>query len=224
MVIEECNDGRFSLSWPNAYRADYYRVEVLEAGPEGPEVIWREDTESCQGILLPELTGEDDYTIRVNSVVKYTVFGSERVRLGEEPLMAATAFRAPRIVEFRWEPDTDEKVVSIDYEMLDADYVVFSHMEEDGTRQELQRMKASGRINLKFGEDGDFQIPKYGETCELAMNVFRREEGLEFFGAADIRVCIDREDLLGRDLDLTLEHEANNVVSLQWQETKGEYY
>ena len=224
LTMEEQKDGKFLLRWPAAELVDYYRVEILTSQGDEEEIIWKEDTGNFQGLPLPELPVEAEYTIRVHSVREYKIFGRVKARVGEEPLTATTVLRAPRIVEFQWEPDPDRKVVSIVFEMLDSDYAVFSHLAQDGTLRQLQRLGDSDQIDLKFGENGDFQIPEYGETCELVMNVYRQEEGLEFYGAADIHVRIDREDLLGRDLDLTLEQEDNNVVFLQWQETKGEYY
>ena len=224
LTMEEQNDGRFLLRWTDGERADYYRVEILKPQGEEPEVLWWANTETSRGIQLPELPPEETYTIQVYSVVEYTVLGKVKARVGAEPLTATTVLRAPRIVEFQWEPDPDKKVVSITFEMLDADFAVFSHLDKDGSKRELRRLEDSDRIALRFGENGDFQVPQYGEICELVMNVYRQEKGLEFYGAADIRVRIDREDLLGRDLNLTMEQEAHNVVSLQWQETKGEYY
>ena len=224
LTMQEQNDGSFLLSWPAGELSDYYRVKILASGTEEPEILWMADTADHQGIQLPELPYEKEYIIQVYSVVEYRIFGKVMARLGEEPLTATTVLRAPRIVEFQWEAYPDEKIVSIEFEMLDADFAVFSHLDEEGNKRELQRLENSDRIDLEFGEDGDFLMPGYGQTCELVMNVYRHEENLEFYGAGDIHVRIDREDLLGRNLNLTLEEEPNNVVSLQWQETKGEYY
>ena len=220
LTVTEQVDGRFLLSWPSANGADFYRIEIWESGRE----IWQENTANTDGVLLPELSGEGTYTIRVRSAVTYSRFGAEKARYSRNALEASTVLRAPRIVEFQWEADPDNKVVSIDFEMLDADFAVFSHISPDGTRRELRRLDNSGRIDLAFGENGDFQTPGQGETCELVVTVFRNEEGLEFYGAADIHVRIDRDDFLGRDLNLTMEQEGENIILLRWQETKGEYY
>lgn len=226
LTMEEQNDGSFLLRWPEAELADYYRVEIHRPSMEGAELepAWSEYIKVGTETVLPALPEEEEYTIYVYSVVEYTILGQVRERLGEEPLTATTVLRAPRIVEFQWEPDPENKVVSIVFEMLDADFAVFSHVDQDGGKQELRQLGNSDQIDLKFGEDGDFQLPEYGAVCELVMNVYRQEEGLQFYGAADIRVRIEREDLLGRDLNLVLEQEENNVVSLRWEETKGEYY
>ena len=223
LTMEEQNDGSLMLRWTEGEQADYYRVEILR-DDEQQEVIWREDTKSSRGLQLPELESEYEYIIQVFSVREYKVLGRVKARVGELPLMVKTVLRAPRIVEFQWEPNPEEQVVSIIFEMLDADFAVFSRLDENGEKQELQRFAASRNIDLNFGENGDFELPEYGQVCELVMNVYRQEEGLKFYGAADIRVRIQREDLLGRDLNLTMEQEPNNVVLLQWQETKGEYY
>lgn len=220
LTVRERNDGRFLLSWPSSERADFYRVEILDSG----EVLWQEQTASRNGILLPEFPEEGEYTIRVSSAVRYTQFGAEKVRYSRKNLEATTVLQAPRIVEFQWEADPVNKVVSIDFEMMDADFAVFSHISPDGTRKELRQLNNSGRIDLAFGENGDFPMPDQGEICELVMTVFRNEEDLEFYGAADIHVRIDRDDFLGRDLKLTMEQEGENVIRLRWQETKGEYY
>ena len=219
LTMKEQNDGRFLLSWPSSDSADFYRVEILDSD----KVLWQEQTVSGD-CLLPEFSGEGEYTVRVSSAVAYSQFGAEKVRYSRKSLEATTVLRAPRIVEFQWEADPDNKVVSIDVEMLDADFAVFSHISPDGTRRELRRLDKSGRIDLAFGENGDFQMPDRGEICELVMTVFRNEEDLEFYGAADIHVRIDRDDFLGRDLKLTMEREGENVILLRWQETKGEYY
>ena len=219
LTMKEQTDGRFLLSWPEGDGADFYRVEILDS----ENLLWQEDTAEKE-ILLPELSPEGECTIQVRSAVKYSWFGRERVRFGTGKLKAATVLRAPRIVEFGWDTDPDEKTLSIEFEMLDADFAVFSHIAPDGTRRELRRMEDSGRIDLRFGENGDFPMPDQGQLCELVMTVFRHEEDLEFYGAADIHVRIDRDDFLGRDLKLTMEQEGENVILLRWQETKGEYY
>lgn len=220
LTVKEQTDGRFLLGWPSADRADFYRVEILDAN----EAVWMADTTDGNGILLPELSGDGAYTIRVRSAVEYKLLGVEKVRFGQKELEAVTPLRAPRIVEFQWDADPDEKIVSISFEMLDADFAVFSHIVPDGTVRELHRLADSDQIDLRFGENGDFRMPDQGENCELAMTVFRNEAGLEFYGAADIRIRIDRDDFLGRDLQLTMEQEEQNVILLRWQETKGEYY
>ena len=219
LTMKERNDGRFLLSWPSSDRADFYRVEILDS----EKVLWQEQTVSGD-CLLPEISGEGEYTIRVSSAVTYNQFGAAKVRYSRKTLETTTVLRAPRIVEFQWEADPDHKVVSIDFEMMDADFAVFNHISPDGTRKELRRLDNSGRIDLAFGENGDFPMPDQGETCELVLTVFRNEEDLEFYGAADIHVRIDRDDFLGRDLKLTMEQEGENVILLRWQETKGEYY
>ena len=219
LTMKEQNDGRFLLSWPMSDRADFYRVEILDSS----EVLWQEQTVSGD-CLLPEISGEGEYTIRVSSAVAYNQSGAEKIRYSRKSLEATTVLQAPRIVEFQWEADPDDNVVSIDFEMMDADFAVFSHIFPNGTRKELRRLDKSGRIDLAFGENGDFQMPDQGEICELVMTVFRKEEDLEFYGAADIHVRIDRDDFLGRDLNLTMEREGENVILLRWQETKGEYY
>lgn len=220
LTMTEQTDGRILLRWPSSDRADFYRVEILDSG----DVIWKEHTTYSDGILLPEFSGDGEYTIRVSSAVVYNQLGSEKIRYSRKALEATTVLRAPRIVEFQWEADPDNQVVAIDFEMLDADFAIFSHILPDGTRKELRRMDHSGRIDLAFGENGDFRMPDQGEICELVMTVFRNEEDLAFYGAADIHVRIDRDDFLGRDLKLTMEQEGENVILLRWQETKGEYY
>ena len=222
LTVREQPDGRFLLSWPKAERADFYCVEILEPG--AGEALWQCNAAYEEGVLLPELPDEGTYTIRVTSAVIYPFFGTEKVRYGSTALETTTAFRAPRMIEFQWNADPDKKQVTIEFEMLDADFAVFSHISPDGTQRELHRLEDSNRIDLKFGEDGDFQMPDPGEVCELVITVSRHEEGLAFYGAADIHIRIDRDDFLGRDLQLTMEREEQNVILLRWQETKGEYY
>ena len=219
LTMKEQKDGRFLLSWPEGDRAEFYCVELLDS----EKLLWQENTTEAE-ILLPELSPEEECTIRVRSAVKYKQFGREKIRYGTEALEAKTVLRSPRIVEFQWNTDTDRKLLSIDFEMLDGDFAVLSHLSPDGTGQELCRMEESGRIELDFGENGDFPLPGKGESCELVMTVFRVEEGLSFYGAADIHVRIQRDDFLGRDLKLTMDREEDNVIRLSWQETKGDYY
>ena len=222
LTITEQRDGSLLLTWPVADRADHYLVEIFHEDDDS-QALWSSQADS-DGVILPVLPGEDTYTLQVHSAVEYKVLGQKKIRIGDASLEATTVLRAPRIVEFQRETDTENKIVSIDFEMLDADFAVFSQMLEGGTKRELQRFSGSDRIDLQFGENGDFQIPENGEGYELVMNIFRKEESLEFYGAADIRVSIDREDLLGRDLNLTMTDEGDNMISLRWDETKGEYY
>ena len=127
LTIEEQKDGSFLLHWPKAERTDYYQVEILNppVGENDPEPVWVDRVKVGEQIFLPQLPTESEYIIRVNTVVEYSIFGKVLARIGDEPLTAVTVLRAPRIVEFQWDADTDKKVVSVTYEMMDADYAVF---------------------------------------------------------------------------------------------------
>ncbi len=223
--LSQDDSGKLTLRWAEAEGVDCYCLEVLLAQQEGEQeqVLHREYITGSTQCVLPELPLEQQLTLRLSSVVKYSVFGQEKLRFGDCPLSVTGNFSVPTVTQLRMKARPDEDKVTLTYAMRQGDIARMYLVREDGTRTLLKTLQAQ-QVELSFGEEGDLPMPERGKACELVFDAYRLSPGMEFEGAISAEVTVTREDLLNRDLNVKLTDEGQNVCSLTWAETKGEYY
>lgn len=225
-VIEQQPEGNLMLTWPEADRADYYCVEVLvpaQTEDEEPELVYRDYIEDATSCLLPELPPGITLTLRVRSVVDYKSLGGEQIRFGEAPLEVTTVYTTPVITDFQWEADPDNNTVTIRFQTQDGDHVRFYLLDEAGNVAQT-RHPGGNELVLTFGDGADYPMPAFGEEYHMALDAYREEPGVRFYGYRSAELCVVRDDLLGRNLNLKCTDNGYNVYTLTWDETKGEHY
>ena len=220
LTLTEQPDGSVCLNWPVADRADYYLVELVRPGEE-EEVLFSDYAKSGNSYTLDDLPSDEELVIRVSSVVDYGKNG--KMRLGEQPLEVKRIFAAPRIKDLEWLADAQADTVTIDFKMTQGDKIRVYQKKNDGSCVTLKTV-SDVRTQITFGQNGDIPVPEYGETVMLAFDAYREEKGLVYYGAISQEITIVREDLLDRELEVTLKDEGRNVVTLAWNETKGASY
>lgn len=225
-VIAQQPDGQLMLTWPEADRADYYCVEVL-VPPENeeaePELVYRNYVEKTASCLLPELPAGLRLTLRVSSVVEYGSLSGEKIRYGEAPLEVTTTYTTPVIRDFTWEEDPARNTVTLHFQTQSGDRARFYLLDEAGEAVETRYLNGNELV-LTFGDDGDYPVPLFGQSYHMALDAYREEPGLQFFGYRSAELTVTRDDLLGRNLNLVCTDEGYNVCTLTWDETKGQYY
>ena len=89
---------------------------------------------------------------------------------------------------------------------------------------DLVASTASKAMELKVGRGGDVPLPGYHQPLEVSVRAAFQGKGYVLCGPASNLIRVERQDLLGDDLNLAYHEEEPRVVSLEWDETRGEFY
>lgn len=225
LVIRQESDGSLTLSWPEAERTDSYCLEIFaptSSEEEMPELLYKNFITDGTSCTLPKLPDDMALTMQINTVVHYKTLAGERLRFGEDPMSVTTTFKIPRIDNLRWKPDPDTNTVGVEFIMQEGDHCR-CYLSEDGVKTQLYDLLKPAML-LSFGDDGDLPIPKFGQTCSFVFDAYREEPGLKFYGYYSAEMMIERDHLLGRNLNLVCTDDGYNVSTLTWDETKGDVY
>lgn len=223
LTLEEQSDGNFLLSWPGAEKADCYKVEVVLPKTEErrqAEILFSEFITDGTQCVLTDLPGGQQVLLTVNSAVRY---GSDKLRLGDAPVERSVILNIPGIENLEWTADEERDMVTVSCTISQENRLRIFTKNNEGSYS-LLKTAEDNQATITFGENADLPFPDYGAEVELAFAAGSVQEGLEFFGFPSQVVTIVRDDLLSRDLDVQLQDEGKNVVTLTWSETKGERY
>ena len=101
-------------------------------------------------------------------------------------------------------------------------YEVFSL--EDGVSRQVASTSEK-QVDLKVRKTGgDLLLPGYDHPLEIHVRAAVRGEGYILCGPASNSIRVERQDLLGDDLNLISRETDSRVYTLEWDETRGEYY
>lgn len=100
-------------------------------------------------------------------------------------------------------------------------YEVFS--EEEGAPVHAASTSEK-KLDLKVGREGDVPMPGYGQPLKVHVRAAVQGEGYILCGPASNPISVERQDLLGNDLNLLYSEAESCVFALEWDETRGEYY
>ena len=226
LYVDEQESGALVLSWPRAPQADCYCLEMLvpaASEEEEPEQVYQSIVnDTCCTIPVP-MDPEQAWTIRVSSMVAYTTLLGETYRYGDEPLEATTNFLVPEITDLLWTPYSDDKSVVMDMETENCSYLRLYTLQEDEQLTEVLR-STQNKIKVQFSPDGQLPEIPFGGSVTLALDAVRENGKVIFRSYPFHSFTVDRDNLLDRNLDVQLQELADNMISLSWRETKGEYY
>ena len=223
MELRECSDGRMQLTWPNAHINGRFLLEIREEGVgEAPYVYLRVYTGNNTW-KLPPRPNDKMLTISVRTVVDYKQLWLEKERLSENELAIRTTLEAPDMRAMQWTTDVNNKTLTLSY-VLDQDQQCRLYwQDENGVWQEVQDTDEKEQI-LSFGDRGEFPVPAFGKTSLFQMSVYRQDPQLVFYGDISYGFAVNRDDLLGRDLNPVITDNGYNVSTITWDETKGQIY
>lgn len=232
MILQHRPDGRLELTWPAAQKTDFYLVEILRSvqvenkkgEPETQlQAIWSEEVMEGTSCVLGDVPWDEELTVRVNTMVRYENPDEIRVRPGEEPLDITLTLAPPAIGNVQWKADPEQDTAAITFTMVPGDKSRLWY-QLDGSEWQLLRTLETGETVVSFGETGDLPMLEHGQTCSFRLDSVREQPGLIYYSRISDSFSLIREDLLDRNLVLELTDEGNNVCSLTWNETKGQYY
>ena len=223
MELRELDSGMLQLTWPQAGPQVRYLLEIRETGNmETPYVYYRVYTGENTW-TLPPLPTDKALTISVRTVVSYKQLWLEKERISENELAITTTLTPPALQEMEWVADENTKTVTLTYTLGDNEWCHLYWKDETGTWQQMQDTDQTEQI-LTFGDKGEFPVPPFGEMCFFQLDVYRMEADLVFYGNISCGFAVQRDDLLGRDLNPVITDDGYNVSTITWEETKGQTY
>ena len=223
MELRELDSGMLQLTWPQAGPQVRYLLEIRETGNvETPYVYYRVYTGENTW-TLPPLPTDKALTISVRTVVSYKQLWLEKERISENELAITTTLTPPALQEMEWVADENAKTVTLTYTLGDNEWCHLYWKDETGTWQRVQDTDQTEQV-LTFGDKGEFPVPPFGEMCFFQLDVYRMEADLVFYGNISCGFAVQRDDLLGRDLNPVITDDGYNVSTITWEETKGQTY
>ena len=233
MEVRKLESGELQLSWPEGQSADSYCVELVNLPESEEDEATAFYQKVVQGTSVHLTTVPEDGTacmLRVLSMKYYDTwfdrwidkwFG-QRVRYGEAALEVTTAFNIPEVADLQWTPDPASDTVTVDFSLVDGDTARVYTVGDAGNA--LLKEIPEAQLLLHFADDGDLPMIPFGEEYEFALDAVREQEGITFYGPITAGFTVDRDNLLDRNLNLQLTDQGSNVLSLSWDETKGQHY
>lgn len=217
LTLQEQSNGTLLLTWPQAEQADAYRVEVISGG----QVLDSTDVSGGNQWVLEELPQDREVTIRVSSLCHYRAMLTNQVRLGANALEVTGTFTAPE-ADIGWTVQLQPQ--SVIFNLADAkNSTVMLQLRREGIWQDLLEL-TEPETAVVFGDEGLLSVPKDNEIYEFRFIISRMGENYIHYGISSQTLTISREDLLGKELNLTCTEESSNNYTLRWNETQGEYY
>ena len=224
LVLRRQENGGWLLSWPEGIGADHYLVEILEAPnteDREPRILHSSLWEGTEGFVLPDLEGE--VLLRVSSGGTFTMLGEEWGRYCAKPLEATVRLDAPVLVDPEWTGDAESRSVHMTFRLEHGDVCTVYQIQPSGEYVPLKTVTETD-ATLTFGDGGDLPFPEVGQSYGIALAASRKIPGAEIHGAVSWEFSVQRQDLLGRDLNAVLEPVEDFGFTLSWNETRGDYY
>ena len=208
------SDGSMEFTWPEALSPASYRLEVRW---DGQHAVFNTSAPSAASdeLALP-------LELRLQAVtVGKNLLGMPR-ELAGRPLEATVEradMSAPRVTGT---PGPGN--LSLTWELAGAApdlYEVF--VLEEGLPRHAASTEGKS-VSLKVGREGDLPLPAYGSPLQASVRAGIQGEGYVLCGPASNQITVERQDLLGDDLNLAYQETEPLHYTLEWDETRGEYY
>ena len=223
LELRELDDGQLQLTWPQATNLDRYLLEIRETGNmEQPYVYYRVFT-AGNTWKLPPLPTDKALTFSIRTVVDYKQLWLEKERLSENELALNITLTPPTLQGMEWVADENTKTVTLNYDLGANEWCRLYWQDENGQWQEVQDTDQT-QLVLTFGDMGEFPVPSFGQLTHFQASVYRMDPSLVFYGNISYGFSVERDDLLGRDLNPVITDEGYNVSTITWEETKGQTY
>ncbi|MEY8386126.1 M15 family metallopeptidase [Oscillospiraceae bacterium 38-13] len=232
------SDGTIELSWPEAV------LTVPAEGSEAPENPEEAPTEPASVFYhLEILSGGERYNgspavpqtllddialpmdVQIQAVTEgKNLLGTTR-RLTSPALRASVEGTAPDAPQAVGSPEPGNLSLSWKFSgQAPGFYEVFALDPETGGFRPAASTSEK-QIDLKIRKkDGDLALPSYEHPMEIHVRGAVQGEGYVLCGPASNLIRVERQDLLGDDLNLAFRETDPRHYALEWDETRGEYY
>lgn len=217
VLIAPGEDGGILLSWPAAPEGAASRVSLRRAGEQAFEVLG-DFSENQVSLEEDVLSGK--LSVRVQSVAQgKNLLGMDREMVSRRALEVSVQPR--NLVQPTLEGRTgSEGDLHLSWNGAGG-YEVSTV--EDGRYTPVCRVNGDKTV-IRFGEDGDLDLPEYDQTVWISIRAAYQGEGYVLYGPYAQPVSVDRTALMGNVLSLVCRNLGERLYALEWNETKGGYY
>lgn len=221
-------DGTIQLDWPEAgvrtdtsvssrERAVLYDLDIQSADRRVQKL------QTSSGVLLENCTLP--MTVRIQAMAERKNFLGLYRKLTSQPLeveVASADLSAPEVVGTPG-PGT----LSLSWKLsgqVPGFYKIFALDHKYGVFHQAASTSAK-QIDLNvYKEGGSLTLPSYEHPLELHVRAAVQGDGYVLCGPASNLIRVERQDLLGDELNLVYRENEPLVYTLEWDETRGEYY
>ncbi|MGN1002846.1 MAG: M15 family metallopeptidase [Oscillospiraceae bacterium] len=220
LVLECQPDAAWLLTWPEVSGADVYRVEIYQ---DQGKLLYREFAEDVAGLRLPQVDVGVTLTLRVSSGTNvWTLFG-EKTRYSDTSLEAEVSFAQPEITQLMVTADGIDKTIRLDTERTEGSLWQYALQDSAGNLLEEGQTPDTSMV-LRFGDGGDYAIPKDGESYRFRSRACRVMSGAVILGDWTEDVVITGDSLKFPELNPVLTECMKNTVTIIWDEIRDAYY
>ena len=235
-------DGTAELDWPEARPSS--RTETQDGGGEDAPAGEAAGTRITPVLYDLELTSESGHTQKLENhphilLENYTLPMTIRIqavaegknllglfrRLHSQELTAEVRFTDLKAPEAVGTPGPG--ALSLSWKLsgqVPGFYKIFSLDQTDGVFRQVASTSAK-QISLDvYKEGGTLVLPSYEHPLEVLVRAAVQGEGYVLCGPASNLIRVERQDLLGDDLNLVCRETEPRVYTLEWDETRGERY
>lgn len=211
------DDGTVELTWPEALTPARYRLDIRGSGDkEHLKMDYETPVVALDGLTLP-------MEVRIHAVAEgKNLLGMARELTSAKGLEAKVDYMelpAPQVIgtpgpgtlSLSWKTGAEGQTL---YEVFALEDGVPVHVASTGDKQ----------ISLKVGREGDLEMPSYGQPLAVDIRAGFQGDGYILCGPASNLITVERQDLLGDELNLTYQEVTPLHYALEWDETQGEYY
>lgn len=216
-------DGRVQITWPLSQDADEYLLEIID--PQTQQVLYSAQVSDTTEHTVAVLPQDDSRIIRVSTIKEYRfpIEKKTRQRLGMDAIELQDVFTMPEIEDVVWTADPDAAQVTAVLTLGKNCTARLYEVPEEG-EPVLVQYALQDQLTLNFGQEGDRPLPAHNNPYTYCFDVYRQEKDYTYYGAMSHSHTVTRQDLLGTNLVLQVQTEADGRHTLSWNETKGEHY
>ena len=206
-------DGSLVLSWPDAGPGSVYLVEVRHGGQSLRQYTKR-PVLALSGVSAP-------FRVRVQAAVSgKNLLGMTRELTSLTRLAAEVAFADLETPALTGEPA--EGAMTFSWEGGKSPVYAVCVL-RDGVY--LPAVSSSGTgTHLRFDGKAGPAMPSHGQSLELALRAGAPGAGYVLYGPPSAPITVERGDLLGEELSLTVQESEPRVYALEWTEARGREY
>jgi len=206
-------DGSVSLSWPDAGEGSVYLVELHS---DGQSLRQRsgESLLSVSGVAPP-------FRVRVQAAASgKNLLGMDRELTSLTSLNAEVASAALEIPVLTGEPE--EGAMTFSWERGQSPVYAVCAL-RDSVYLPVASSSGTGTF-LRFDGRSGLAMPQHGQPLELALRAGAPGKGYVLYGPPSQPITVERGDLLGDTLALSVRETEPRAYTLEWTEARGSEY
>ena len=220
VLIYHQPDGALSLSWPEAGEQSQYLL-YYRSGEEKAYLFAGQYEEN--NALISGIPMDEPLHLRIRAMsFGRNLLGMTRELLSQESIeVSVFPQELPARPKLAGVPSEDKSLSLSWTPGENCGYEVCSIV--NGKYTPLTTVNG-GAATIRFGEEGDMDMPSYEAPAQIAVRPAFHGEGYVLYGDYSMPFSVERESLLGGELSLEYQESGERLYTLRWNETKGDYY